>query len=403
MSAALVLAASPSATGSATSRGVDARSVITAPANAPNLCLRKSQVHTGEVPWAQRRLEPRRPWALSRGQGVLVAVIGSGIDADNGQFAPGQVLPGKDLLDGQGPADDDCDGSGTFVAGLIAARPDPTTTVTGLAPDAQLLPVRVAQAQERETQPADAQTMADGIDFAVRSGATVVVIYDGVDNANPKLGKAIERATASDVLVVAGGVPQAGQSDTAPATLCGYADVLGVAGISVKGEAIAGSCSGPDVDVSAPGEALISTAAGTDGALGHVPPDAPAPGYAAGYVAAAAALVRSYDPAMTAPAVAARITRTADRPSSGTRDDALGWGVVNPYAAVASVPATDRVDRSLREPTARFTAMPPDRAGTSMVPLVSAGGLVLLAGLSLIAAVAVRSARSRGWRPGQRR
>jgi hypothetical protein len=45
------------------------------------------------TPWAQKLVDAPRIWPLSTGTGVTVAVVGTGVDAANAQFAPGQVLP----------------------------------------------------------------------------------------------------------------------------------------------------------------------------------------------------------------------------------------------------------------------------------------------------------------------
>lgn len=184
-----------------------ARAASTAPPSEPartSPCLASSTVHTGAVPWAQRRLRPTRTWQLARGNGVVVAVLGSGIDSRNGQFAAGQVLPGRDLL-GAGPADDDCDGSGTFVAGLVAARPDPSTTVVGMAPDAVLLPVRIMQTTANASDPPSAALVAQGIDYAVAAQADIVVVYEAAAGASDRLERAVAAAHLAGVIVVAGG------------------------------------------------------------------------------------------------------------------------------------------------------------------------------------------------------
>ena len=81
---------------------------------------------------------------LSEGEGQLVAVLASGIDVNNAQFAPGQVTAGHDALGGGDPHAD-CDGRGTFAAGLVGAQPQSSTTFAGLAPGVRLDPIRVAQ------------------------------------------------------------------------------------------------------------------------------------------------------------------------------------------------------------------------------------------------------------------
>src|SRR6476469_4092469 len=87
-------------------------------------------VYRDAAGWAQRLTDPARIWPLTNGAGALVAVLGTGVDAGNTQFARGQVVAGSD--------GDDCDGRGTFAAGIVAARPNPSTTFTGMAPGASV-------------------------------------------------------------------------------------------------------------------------------------------------------------------------------------------------------------------------------------------------------------------------
>jgi membrane-anchored mycosin MYCP len=369
-----------------------------------NPCLATSQVHTGGTPWALRRLAPQRTWPLSRGQGVLVAVIGTGIDASNTQFADGQVRPGRNLLAGGGPADTDCDGSGTFVAGLIAARPDPRTSVVGVAPAAELLPVRVTQAQANRTAAADPDVLAAGIRYAVGQGAKVLVVYAAAAAGSPGLRAAVASAVQQNVIVISGGQPDrtARSGQAAGQYPCGYPEVVGVAGVGREETPIDGSCTGPDVDLAAPGAGLISTAAGTRGRLGHVTLGDQAPGLATGYVAGAAALVLRYEPRLTAAQVTDRLTGTATRPASGTRDDQLGWGMVDPYAAVARPPSGRGLASRAQDGPEPFRAAAaitrsPDRRALLLALSLAGAGV----GLPAIMLTCRRAGRRR-WRPARR-
>src|SRR4051794_13069017 len=116
--AAMVTAAAPGLSGG----------VLTA--SAPGQCTTPSQQLYHGVPWTQHRMDPQRVWPLTKGQGVTVAVIDTGVDAMVPQLA-GHVLPGVDVVNGVGTANNDCYGHGTFVAGIIASQPAAGTGVTG--------------------------------------------------------------------------------------------------------------------------------------------------------------------------------------------------------------------------------------------------------------------------------
>ena len=87
------------------------------------------------------RVAPQHAWADSRGAGVMVAVVDSGVDATVPQL--GRVMTGEDVIDGNGRGNTDCLGSGTAMAGIIAATPG-SAGAAGVAPDATIMPVRVA-------------------------------------------------------------------------------------------------------------------------------------------------------------------------------------------------------------------------------------------------------------------
>ncbi|MEK8108396.1 S8 family serine peptidase [Micromonospora sp. M12] len=95
------------------------------------------------MPWALRRLEPTSAWPLSRGAGVTVAVIDSGVSATH-PLLKGQVLEGRDfnyLAAKQGQCDEA--GHGTLIAGIIAGREGTGVPFSGIAPAARILPIRV--------------------------------------------------------------------------------------------------------------------------------------------------------------------------------------------------------------------------------------------------------------------
>ncbi|MGL5859206.1 MAG: S8 family serine peptidase [Angustibacter sp.] len=370
-------------------------------AAAPSRCTEPGFIHQTEVPWALERLAPQRGWPLSHGDGVLVAVIGTGIDASNAQFAPKQVRPGASMIGG-GPASTDCDGTGTFVAGLIAARPDPATTVVGLAPGADLLPVRVMQSRENQPALAEPDDAARGIEYAIKQDADVIVVYAAVARDSTALKRAVKNAQKAGAVVIAGGWSVPNSTTDRPATLapCSYPGVIGVAAVDPNGTAAEGSCSEKDVDIAAPGVDLISTSSGADGKLGHISAiGGGLPGLAAGYVAGAAALVLGYEPGLSPAQVQDRLLRSATRGPTGGRDGQLGWGIVDPYAALT---VTTRDPSAPPAPGQSITPLdlpppPPSRRPLLVALAIGVGALGVGAGAATLAL-----AHRRRWRPGRR-
>ncbi|HEX5405656.1 MAG TPA: S8 family serine peptidase [Pseudonocardiaceae bacterium] len=371
--------------------------VAAVPADATG-CSAPHGVYTGATPWAQRLIDAPRIWPLSTGSGVLVAVVGTGVDAANAQFAPGQVLPQINLLSG-GPAD--CDGRGTFAAGIVAARTNPDTTFAGIAPGAHILPIRYTQSTSDSTQGADPNALATAINRAVdaHAGVILVVVPAGTDSA--ALRSAVRDATAAGDVVVAPAVAtQAGLRSYPTAT----AGVLGVGAVDSAGAAVQTEAGGY-VALAAPGADLVSTSAGAQGKLGMTWPVRD-PSFAAAYAAGVVALLRSYLPALPPNQIVNRLTVTASRPAGGGHDGKLGWGVLDAYAAVsAALPAVipgpgATVRRAILKPVSGATASAATGSPYRWAGVVAILA-VLLAGLVVFGAATVRRGRARGWRLGR--
>ncbi len=332
--------------------------------------------------WAQQRMEADRVWPLTTGSDIVVGVVDTGVGAAAPTLA-GAVLPGTNLAGGRG--DDDCYGRGTFIAGLIAARPG-ASPLAGVAPGVRLFPVRVTDDPTKILDHAAyARDIAAGIRAAVDGGARVVAVGLVATLSVPELGAAVAYAAEHDVLVVASAwVPKKGQL-AFPARLPG---VLAVAPVGPDGPATDPTY-GTDPLVAAPGQELISIApegagqrTGSGGEL------------AVAYVAGVAALVRAYRPSLTAPEVAARLCATADQPAGPLPDKLLGYGVVDPFAAVTTVLNTDPPTPPDTEHLAVPVFEKPDRAPANRA-LWFAGGVAAVALLVAGPAVAAAAGRRR--------
>lgn len=335
--------------------------------------------------WAQQRMAADRVWQLTRGDGI-VGVVDTGVSAAAPQLA-GAVLPGTDLADG--PGDGDCYGRGTFLAGLIAARPGPGR-FTGVAPGVRIFPVRVTDDPTKIIDHAAyARSIAAGIEEAVEGGARVIAVGLVATLGVPEMQEAVAYAAERDVLVVASAtVPKNGQL-AFPARLPGVLAVVPVAPDGPPQNPLYGA---PPA-LAAPAQDLISIAPEGAGNRAGTNPD-----LAVGFVAGAAALVRSYYPSLTAPEVAGRLLATADHPSTTVPNKLVGYGVVNPFEAVTTVLNTD----PLAPPPAEDLTVPlppkPDPAPANRA-LWFAGGVAAVALLAAGPAAVAGSRRRRRVRP----
>ncbi|MEJ2859403.1 MULTISPECIES: type VII secretion-associated serine protease mycosin [unclassified Saccharothrix] len=370
----------------------------------PGACHNAEPAHPAvrEQPWAQQVLDPRRVWPRSRGAGVLVAVVDSGVDADHPQLRrPGKVREGRDFVRGERSGAYDCVSHGTGVAGIIAADPVPGIGFHGLAPDAEILPVRVSErdiGDRGESLRIDPRVLADGIRYAADMGAKVVNLSLAGFDDNPVVREAVAYAVGKDALVVAAvGNGQRDATTELPSFPAGYDGVLGVGAVDIDGARFTGSQVGTYVDLVAPGSQVVATTR----VDGHSYVDGTS--FAVPFVSATAALVRSAWPELTATQVAQRLLATADPARGGRGSPAYGAGLVDPYRAV-----TDGVDTARPADLPPHVPAPPDQAALSQAHWLETTSSAAKTGaaVALGAVVAVvlfvlvyRRGRRRRWQP----
>lgn len=368
-----------------------------AAAEAPSSCADPVGVYPGQVPWGQRLVDPVRIWPLTTGAGQLVAVVGTGVDARNAQFARGQVAAVRDIGDVAGEPGTDCDGRGTIAAGIVAAQANPATTFAGIAPGAKILPVRYLRAGDD----GDPDRLAEAISAAAAAHAGVILVAVPAVSGSTALTDAVGEARARGSVVVS---PAAGTKAGAPSYPAATPGALAVGSLDRSGAAV-GQEAGDHLGIAAPGADLVSTSSDGHGGVAHRWPLTD-PVLAAAYVAGAAALVRAYHPALSPEQVVTRLVLTANRPPNGGHDPKRGWGTLDAYAAVTAQIPADAPAPGLGAgapkparvvPAAAAAVAPGD--GLAGGVTIGALGLAVAAG---IAVAAVRRGRARGWQPGRR-
>ncbi len=347
-----------------------------------------------ELPWAQKLLDLKRTWPHSTGTGVTVAVVDSGVDADHPQLR-GKVLPGRDFyLVGGLPGNFDCGSHGTAVASIIAAKGAKGVGFRGVAPNARILPVRVTDRELSDAGnpvPINPDAVAAGIRYAADYGASVINLSLSGYGDYPVIRNAVKYAQAKDALLVAA-VGNRADMGAVPSFPASYEHVLGVGSIDIEGGRVDSSQVGPYVDIVAPGKDVV----GASRVRGH--------GYwtgtsfAAPFVAATAALVRSAWPELTANQVADRLLATADPARGGAGSPEYGAGIVDPYRAVTEG-LSDRDPRVLPA----ISPAPPDQdalANAAWWSRMSTGARITtgLAVLAIVVAVVLAIALPRGHR-----
>jgi thermitase len=296
--------------------------------------------------WAPATIRLPQAHTISRGAGITVAVLDTGIDLSHPALAD-RLVPGFDFVDydadpreagvyGTHPGF----GHGTHVAGLVALA----------APEAKIMPVRVLDADGA----GNIWVLSEGLLFAAELGpdgqpstgdeAQVINLSLGTMRETRLLEDLVAELTCDDDddddegddddrCLTTGGVVVVASAGNGGDTVPQYPAAEAVAGSLAIGASTPAdtradfSTYGPWVSLAAPGEAVISTVPG--GGYGTWSGTSMAAPLAAG----TAALVRSAEPDVTAIAVAQRLLSTAD-PISG----AIPWRL-DAATAVGFAPA----------------------------------------------------------------
>ncbi len=287
-----------------------------------------------EQQYAIGQLGMKDAWKKSKGEGVVVAIIDTGVDLDHPDLAA-NLVEGYDFVDDDSTPQD-LNGHGTHVAGTVAAIADNGIGVTGMAPEAKIMPLRVLDGKGFGTS----EDVAEAIDFAVEHGADVINlslggssallgrIYNKVDPAN----QAIVAADKAGVVVVAA----AGNDATFLTAFNPETPVIVVNATNEAGTSALFSNFGDPRAVSAPGARIISTAPTSpttlwlDGTNGYAYLDGTS--MACPHVAGVAALMSTTD--ATPAEIRAALVETAVNPQEAPF---LGAGIVQADDALRAV------------------------------------------------------------------
>jgi subtilisin family serine protease len=286
----------------------------------------------------------REAWQTTRGKGVTIAVIDTGIGKVPETFGEAVVggtdVSGTGTPDGRTPLGALDGNHGSWVASLAAGRGAADGTgMIGVAPEANLLSISVGFGAAAAVP--FTEQVAKGMRWAVDNGADIINLSFTTNTLDwdPSWDDAFLYAFEHDVVVVvAAGNRGSGTSIIgAPATIPG---VLTVGGVDQTGTAsIEASTQGITIGISAPSEGLLGMSA--DGKLASWRGTSGA----APIVAGIAALIRSAHPDLKADDVINRIIKTAI-PVEGAikpQDPLYGYGLVDAAAAINAVlPSVDK-------------------------------------------------------------
>jgi len=295
--------------------------------------------------WNLAVIQVPQAWDRSAGQGVLVAVLDTGIayeDYDQYREAPDlkntKFVPGYDFVNDDAHPNDDS-GHGTHVAGTIAQSTNNGYGAAGVAFGATLMPVKVLD--DRGQGSFDA--LAQGLMYAADQGARVVNLSLSGRSDSQLLADAIAYAVNKGVLVVAA----AGNGGGTVEYPAAYDGVVAVGAIDSTQNRAPYSAHGPQVSVVAPGGDTGTDRNGDgypDGILQQTFQRGNLTDFgfyflegtsmAAPHVTGVAALLFGLNPSASAAQVRRAIESSARDLGPAGRDDAYGYGLVQAAAAL---------------------------------------------------------------------
>ncbi|MDJ0517767.1 MAG: S8 family peptidase [Trichodesmium sp. MO_231.B1] len=194
--------------------------------------------------WNLRSINVESAWNETKGDGITVAVIDTGVskvpDLQKTKF-----VPGYDFVNDRTLATDD-NGHGTHVAGTIAQATNNNYGVAGIAYEASIMPLKVLAASGGGT----VSDIAESIKFAADNGADIINMSLGGGGESQIMKEAINYAHNKGVVVIAAAGNANQNSASYPAR---YPHVVGVSATDPAGEKAPYSNFGAGVDISAPG------------------------------------------------------------------------------------------------------------------------------------------------------
>lgn len=280
--------------------------------------------------WGPGRMRVEAAHRASRGRRVKVAVLDSGVDFRHPDLRKSIAEKVSFVAGGTYERDP----HGTAMTGALAAEANNRIGIFGVAPEVEVLSVRVcAPKTPRAPETCATDGVARGLDFAVAKAASVASLslagpYD------PLVRQLVDRTVSQGIVVVAA----AGNSGPSapPRYPSALPNVLAVSAIDARDGLYENAVRGPHVKIAAPGVGVMTTL--PDGRYG------PSTGtsIATAQVSGVAALLLSAHPGLTPKEIEDLLTSTARDLGAPGKDDLFGWGAVDACRAVAK--ATGKPD-----------------------------------------------------------
>lgn len=203
-----------------------------------------------KVDWGVNLVQAPQVWSMTKGEGIKVAVLDTGIDATHPDLAP-NFKKGRNFTTSNPDDYLDRQGHGTHCAGIIAGC-DNMVGIVGVAPLAELYVAKVLGDQGN----GGISAIVKGIDWAIEEKVDVISMSLGCSkDPGPALHDAIKRARAAGIVIVAA----SGNENTHVGWPAVYEEVISVGAVDQTFGRADFSNFGQELDVTAPGVDILST------------------------------------------------------------------------------------------------------------------------------------------------
>lgn len=269
--------------------------------------------------WHLNKINMPLAWDITKGsETVTIAVIDTGVDSTHPDLQ-GRVLPGFDAVTDIEGNTEDTDGHGTFVAGIIAANMNNVGTV-GIDLKCAILPVKVG-----DSSGLSVSDIVEGIYYAIDHDVDVINMSFGSFESSKMEEDALWDAYNKGIILVASAGNESRFDWAYPAS---YSPVISVASTAQDNTISTFSNRGDWIDLSAPGEGILSTNLQSGYATGA------GTSFSAPMVSALAGLIKSMHPTIQ-PDSAQWVLETSAQRTAQEWSPLTGYGIIDAYQALS--------------------------------------------------------------------
>lgn len=274
--------------------------------------VQASQSMADGVDWSLEAYGIPLLWRTTKGAGVTVAVVDSGV-------APHPALQVEDYRNFSSDGNVyDTLGHGTHVAGVIGAK---SGAAKGIAPEAKLLSLKVLGHSGMGSN----EAVAQAVRHATEARVDLICMSLGSSRPDAQLHAAIKAAHAAGVVVVCA----AGNDGAAVNYPAAFQETLAVGAVDKHGNACEFSSRGKEIAVAAPGQDITSTWLG-DG-YATVSGTSMAAPFVVGTLALYVSAQKQSGGKVDHAGVVKALSETCRDAGAAGRDSIYGWGLVDPH------------------------------------------------------------------------